>query len=117
VAIVGDIDPLATATARENVAANGLRGRVGCVTAPGFRHPRISRAAPFDLIFANILAGPLRRLAPEMTTHHAAGGVAILSGILARQAQGVTAVYRSWGYVPEQPVRIGEWVTLLLWRA
>ena len=98
------------------MAANGLAGRVACVTAAGFRHPRLGRAAPYDLIFANILAGPLRRLAPELAGHHAPGGVAILSGILTRQAQGVTAVYRAWGYVPEEPVRIGEWVTLVLWR-
>jgi ribosomal protein L11 methyltransferase len=115
-AIAGDIDPLATATARENVAANGLGGRVACVTAAGFRHQRLRAGAPFDLVFANILAGPLRRLAPELAALHAPGGVAILSGILARQAKGVAAVYRSLGYVPEAPIRIGEWVTLVLWR-
>ncbi|HET9069349.1 MAG TPA: 50S ribosomal protein L11 methyltransferase [Amaricoccus sp.] len=116
VAVAGDIDPLATATARENVAANGLGGRVACVTAAGFRHPRLHAGAPFDLVFANILAGPLRRLAPDVARHHAAGGIAILSGILASQAKGVAAVYRSWGYRPEEPVRIGEWVTLVLRR-
>ena len=78
---------------------------------------RLQRAgAPYDLIFANILAGPLKRMAPEVAAHHAPWGVAILSGILARQAAGVLAVYRSWGYVPEEPIRIGEWVTLVLWR-
>ena len=110
------IDPLATETARENVAANGLGGRVACVTAAGFRHPRLRAGAPYDLVFANILAAPLRRLAPQMAAHHAEGGVAILSGILARQAPGVVAVYRAWGYLPETPVRIGEWVTLVLRR-
>ena len=115
-AIAGDIDPLATETARENVAANGLGGRVACVTAAGFRHPRLRAGAPYDLVFANILAAPLRRLAPQMAAHHAEGGVAILSGILARQAPGVVAVYRAWGYRPETPVRIGEWVTLVLRR-
>ena len=115
-AVAGDIDPLATATARENVAANGLGGRIACVTAAGFRHPRLRAGAPYGLVFANILAGPLRRLAPEMAEHQAPSGVAILSGILARQAAGVAAVYRSWGYVPEEPVRIGDWVTLVLWR-
>ena len=86
------------------------------MTAAGFRHPRLRAGAPYGLVFANILAAPLRRLAPEMAAHHAPSGVAILSGILARQAAGVTAVYRSWGYVPEEPVRIGDWVTLVLWR-
>jgi ribosomal protein L11 methyltransferase len=115
-AIAGDIEPLATATARLNVAANGLAGRVACVTAAGFRHPRLHAGGPYDLIFANILAGPLRRLAGELARHHAPGGVAILSGILDRQAQGVIAVYRGWGYRPGRTVRIGGWSTLVLAR-
>ena len=113
-AVAGDVDPLATATARANVAANGLAGRVACVTAAGFRHPRLRGGAPYDLVLANILAGPLRRLAPDMAAHQAPGGIAILSGILARQARGVTSVYRSWGYAPLFTVRIGEWTTLVL---
>jgi ribosomal protein L11 methyltransferase len=116
VAIAGDIDPLATETARQNVAANGLAGRVACITAAGFRHPRLQAGAPYDCIFANILAGPLRRLAPELAAHHAVGGIAILSGILARQAGGVTAVYRSWSYLLEETVRMEEWATLVLRR-
>lgn len=116
-AIAGDIDPLATETARENVAANGLAGRVNCVTAAGFRHPRLRAAAPYDLIFANILAGPLKRMAPGLALHQAPGGVAILSGILARQAKGVTAVYRSWGYGLQETVRIEDWTTLVLRRS
>lgn len=112
-AIAGDIDPLATRTARANVAANGLGDRVTCVTAAGFRHPRLRAGAPYDLVFANILAGPLRRMAGDMARHQATGGRAILSGILARQAKGVAAVYRSRGYVPEETVRIGEWATLV----
>ena len=113
-AIAGDIDPLATATARANVAANGLAGRVACVTAAGFRHSRIRAAAPYDLIFANILAGPLKRMAPGFAACHAPGGIAILSGILGRQARGVTAVFRGWGYRLRDRVVIGEWVTLVL---
>ena len=112
-AIAGDIDPLATRTARANVAANGLADRVACVTAAGFRHPRLRAGAPYDLVFANILAGPLRRMAGDMARHQATGGRAILSGILVRQAKGVAAVYRSQGYVPEETVRIGEWATLV----
>ncbi len=113
-AIAGDIDPLATATARANVAANGLSRRVACVTAAGLRHPRLHAGAPYDLVFANILAGPLRRLAPQLAAHQPRGGVAILSGILARQAAGVAAVYRAWGYLPQDAVRIGDWTTLVL---
>lgn len=114
--LAGDIDPVATETARANVAANGFRGRIGCVTAAGFRHPRLMRGGPYGLIFANILAAPLRRLAPQLAAHQAPGGVAILSGLLARQAAGVLAVYGGWGYRRIDHVRIGEWMTLVLRR-
>lgn len=113
-ALAGDIDPLATRVARANVAANGLADRVACVTAAGFRHPRLRAGAPYDLVFANILAGPLRRMAGDMARNQRTGGRTILSGILARQAKGVAAVYRARGYVPEATVVIGEWATLLL---
>lgn len=116
VAIAGDIDPVATETARENVAANGVGSVVACVTAAGFRHPRIHAAAPFDLVFANILAGPLKRLAPQMARAQMAGGVTILSGILARQAAGVVAVYSGWGYRVLDRIRIDGWTTLVLKR-
>ena len=113
-AIAGDIDPLATRIARANVAANGLAKRVACVTAAGFSHPRLRAGRPYGLVFANILAGPLRRMAGDLARHQGPGARAILSGILARQAKGVAAVYRSWGYVPEETVRIGDWATLVL---
>jgi ribosomal protein L11 methyltransferase len=116
-AVAGDIDPLATVTARENTAANGFGERIACVTAPGFRHPRLHGGAPYDLVFANILAGPLRRLAPEVARHQEPGSIAILSGILARQAPGVVAVYRGWGYLPGPGTRIGDWTTLVLYRS
>jgi ribosomal protein L11 methyltransferase len=115
-AVAGDIDPVATATARANASANGLGQRIRCVTAAGFAHPVIHGAAPFELIFANILAAPLKRLAPGFAAHGCPGGFAILSGILARQAPGVLAVFRGWGWQPEEPVRIGEWTTLVLRR-
>jgi ribosomal protein L11 methyltransferase len=115
-AIAGDIDPTATATARANVAANGVGARISCVTAAGFRHPLLRRGAPYDLVFANILAGPLRRMAPELARAQAAGGIAILSGILARQARGVLATYGCWGYRRRDAVAIGEWRTLVLRR-
>ena len=52
-----------------------------------------------------------------MAAHQAPGGVAILSGILTRQAPGVLGVYRGWGYGLLDRVRIGEWTTLVLIRA
>ncbi len=111
-----DIDPIATVTAEANVAANGLRGRVQTATSVGFRHPELRKRAPFDLIFANILAGPLKKLAPDMAKHTTTGALLILSGILNRQALGVEAVYKGWGFYRMDRRIIGEWTTLTLQR-
>lgn len=116
-AIASDIDPMATLTARENARANRLGPRILCLTAPGFEHPLLAARAPFDLVFANILAAPLKRLAPDMARHQAPGGVAILAGLLTRQAPGVLAVYEGWGYRRIDRVVIGEWTTLVLRRS
>lgn len=115
-AVASDIDPVATRVARTNAAANRLGARIRTVTAPGFHHPLLRTGAPFDLIFANILAAPLKRLAPDLARHQAPGGCAILSGLLTRQAPSVLAVYRGWGYRRRDRVVIGEWTTLVLQR-
>ncbi len=115
-AVAGDIDPVAAVTARENVAANGLSARIVCVTSAGFGHPALHAAGPFDLVFANILAGPLRRLARDMAAHQPAGGIAILSGVLTRQTPGLLAVYHGFGYGRVDAVRVGEWTTSVLRR-
>ncbi len=114
--LASDIDPIAASTARANMRANTLGNRVVCLTAVGFRHPAIRRAAPFDLIMANILANPLRRLAPDMARHSEPGAKVILSGILNRQAQGVISVYEGNGFALSDRLVIGEWTTLTLTR-
>lgn len=112
--VASDIDPIATQTARANIEANGLRGRVQCLTSVGFCHPELHRRAPYDLVFANILAGPLKNLAPEMAAHTGAGSVLILSGILNHQAMGVLATYDGYCFKPIARRTIGEWTTLTL---
>jgi ribosomal protein L11 methyltransferase len=67
---------------------NGLEGRVACVEAAGFDHPAFDAVTPADLVFANILKGPLIDLAPEMARRVAPGGHAILSGLLTEQGAG-----------------------------
>jgi len=114
-ALASDIDPVATATARANLAVNGVAPLVRVVTAPGFHHPAL-RARPFDLICANILARPLKRLAGDMMARLRPGGALVLSGILTRQAPGVEAVYRAHGFRRAALLRIGEWTTLTLTR-
>lgn len=115
-ALATDIDPVAAQAARANAAANRLGPLVATLAAPGFAHPRIRAGAPYDLLLANILAGPLRRLAGEGRAHLAVGGVAVLSGILDRQAAGVEAVWRAHGFARLFRIRDDGWTTLALCR-
>jgi len=112
--LASDIDEVAVDVARANVAANALEGRVNCVEAAGFDHPDLAAAAPFDLIFANILKGPLVALAPDMAVALQPGGYAILSGILNEQADEVIEVYAQSGINLTHRDSIVDWTTLTL---
>lgn len=114
--IASDIDRVAVDVAEANVAINNLQGRIECLEAAGLAHRRIVASAPYDLIFANILKGPLIELAPAISTHLATGGRAILSGLLAVQADSVTAAYVAAGLCLQSRDDIGEWSTLVLQR-
>lgn len=114
--LASDIDPVAVDVARSNVSANSLEGRVHCVEAAGFAHPVLQRAAPFDLVFANILKGPLVALASEMSDNVNPGGFAILSGILNEQARDVLEVYSRSGFNLVSRDEIVDWTTLTLGR-
>ena len=114
VVIASDIDEVAVDVARANTAINGLSGRVICLEAAGFAHDRIAAAGPFDLVFANILKGPLIGLAPDMAVHIGKGGIAILSGLLVVQAEAVQAAYVLNGFELHAREDIGEWSTLVL---
>ncbi|WP_127903097.1 50S ribosomal protein L11 methyltransferase [Solirhodobacter olei] len=114
--LASDIDAVAVEVAEANLAANGLSGRVLCLEAAGFAHPKIAEAAPFDLVFANILMGPLIALAPAMAAHVAPGGRAILSGLLITQAADILAAYEAVGFTLESREDIGEWSALVLTR-
>ena len=114
--IASDIDEVAVEVAQANVAINGLEGRIECLEAPGFDHPTLAEAAPFDLVFANILKGPLIELAPDVARHLAPGGLAILSGLLVVQADAVTAAYLEAGHALAGREDIGEWSTLVMRR-
>lgn len=112
--IASDIDPVAVEVAVVNVLANDLEGRVNCVESIGFDGPALAQAAPFDLIFANILKGPLVDLAPDMAMHLAPGGIAILSGLLVEQADDIVAVYNAQGIDLMEREDLGEWTALTL---
>ncbi len=112
--LASDIDQVAVEVAEANLRANGMDGAVRCIEAAGFDHPELRESAPFDLIFANILKGPLVALAPEMIANLRPGGRAILSGILNEQAESVISVYSQNGANLVSSDEIGEWTTLIL---
>jgi len=114
--LASDIDPVAVEVALANVKANGLDGRVGCVESIGFDSPVVQAGAPFDLIFANILKGPLIELAPDMAAHLAPGGLAILSGLLIEQAEDIVEVYQAQGFDLKTREDLSEWSALTLRR-
>ncbi|MBV8849846.1 MAG: 50S ribosomal protein L11 methyltransferase [Methylobacteriaceae bacterium] len=94
--IASDLDPVAVATARSNAVRNGAGPYVRPVQASGTRHPAL--AGSHDLILANILARPLKRLAGEIARAASPGGILVLSGLLARDVPGVASVYRAHGF-------------------
>ena len=114
--LASDIDPVAVEVALANVKANGLEGRVCCVESIGFDSPVLQAGAPFDLIFANILKGPLIELAPDMAAHLASGGLVILSGLLIEQAEKIVEVYQAQGFDLQTREDLGEWSALTLRR-
>ncbi len=112
--LASDIDPVAVEVAQANVVSNDLIDRVNCVVAAGFGAPELTKNAPYDLVFANILKAPLIGLAPDMGAHVAEDGYAILSGILNEQADEVIAVYHQNGFNLVEKRIIVDWTTLIL---
>jgi ribosomal protein L11 methyltransferase len=110
--LASDIDPVAVEVARENAIANGVGPLVTAVTADGLVSPVLSRGAPYDLIIANILAGPLTRLAPQIMRALGPGAVLLLSGLLNNQEKLVTSFYQGMRYIGAR--RDGPWSALVL---
>jgi ribosomal protein L11 methyltransferase len=115
--LASDIDPLSVQVARENARLNRSGHLVQAIRATGFSAPQFASTAPFDLVLANILANPLRRLAGPMAQYLAPSALVILSGLLTHQAPGVIAAYRARGLVPVRHLRIEGWSSLLLRKA
>lgn len=117
--IASDIDPASIFVTRENAAINGVAlgrggGRLALAVAPGTDHPAIRHRAPYDLVIANILAGPLITLAPDIAAATAPGGHIILAGLIARQMEPVLAAYRAQGFHLAARGGSAEWPCLLL---
>ncbi len=115
-AVATDIDPLATAKTTENAKLNRGAPYMRVATASGFRTPLIAERAPYDLVFANILAGPLMKLLPGIKQSLAPGGHAILSGLLDEQANAICAMARAQNLRLVRRSALEGWVTLTLQR-
>ena len=112
--IASDIDQIATNTATANRRLNGIApNKMHCLTSKGFSHRTLRKKAPFDLLIANILAGPLKQLAPEIARHLSARGTLVLSGILTSQERQIRAIYRANGLIVRRAIRIGDWSALV----
>jgi ribosomal protein L11 methyltransferase len=114
IVVATDIDPVSVRIAKENAALNRARARV--VAADGLAHRAAMAVAPYDLVFANILAGPLVRLAPDIRGALRPGGVAILSGLLRSQERFVRAAFLSRGMRLVRRLHLDAWTTLVLAR-
>lgn len=114
--IASDIDSIAVEVANANIVANDLINRVTCIESIGFNALDFLNAAPFDLIFANILKGPLIDLAPEIARNLKTGGIVVLSGILIEQSTEILGIYEAQGITLLEREDIGEWVALTLLR-
>jgi ribosomal protein L11 methyltransferase len=115
--LASDIDPVSVEVARENARLNGVGNLVEAICGSGFSAPQFAIRGPFDLVLANILANPLRQMAPPMAAHLAPLASVILSGLLPHQAQGVIAAYRARGLMLRKHLLIDGWSSLLMQRA
>ena len=114
VAVGTDIDAISVRISNENTRVNQANARF--VHADGLTHPLIRADAPYDMVFANILARPLVRLAQPIANALRPGGHAILSGLLHSQSRQVLAAYRSRGFRIVRRIRRDAWATLVLRR-
>jgi len=114
VALGTDIDGPSVRIANENAALNRARARF--VRAAGLDDPRVRRPAPYDLVFANILAPPMVALAQDIKRALKPGGMAILSGLLRTQERRVLAAYAARGFRLQRRLHRDAWATLVLRR-
>lgn len=112
--LASDIDPEAITVARENAELNGVGPLVSSLVADGLAHPRLSEAAPYDLIVANILAGPLTRMAGDIAGALQPGGLAVLSGLLEWQEKRILSYYNAYGLKLIATRRQNHWSALTL---
>jgi ribosomal protein L11 methyltransferase len=115
----GDNDSEAVDVAIENAGLNGVNSLCRFFTSTGLEAPELSRPAPYDLIIANILAGPLAALADSFAVATRPGSRVLLSGLLVEQAELLLTTYARRGFAFERRIDLetgGAWWRSLLLR-
>ncbi|MGD0564228.1 MAG: 50S ribosomal protein L11 methyltransferase [Roseiarcus sp.] len=113
---LGDIDPVAVEVANQNARLNGVGAYCKAIVSRGVENLQLREGAPYDLVFANILAKPLRLLAPSLAAVTAPEGEAIVSGLLLSDAPGVLAAWRGQGFHLAERIDLEGWASLRLRR-
>lgn len=114
--IASDIDQIAVEAAQANARLNRAANFITLLRASGTKNP-ITQHAPYDLIFANILLGPITRLAVPLARLSRPGATIVLSGLLPGHANAVVAIYRAQRLVLERRILLDGWTTLVLRKA
>ena len=114
--VAGGIDPEAIRVAGDNARLNGIRPWLRLYVGGGVQHAIAQRPGQFDLVMANILARPLRRLAPSLARVMRPGGTLILSGLLDSDVPGVLSAYAAQGLALVRRSSLEGWATLVLRR-
>lgn len=114
--LASDNDRDSVRVAAENAALNHVAHRIETIEATGLAHASLRANAPYDMILANILAAPLKAMAPQIAPAVARGGTLILSGLLAHQEPMVRNTYLSQGFRHRFRVPSAGWMTLVLQR-
>jgi ribosomal protein L11 methyltransferase len=109
-----DIEPWSVRVAQQNAQMNGVGRLVRSRLADGWRARAVRGGRPYDLVFANILARPLARMARDLAAGLRPGGTAILAGLLGTQANLVLAAHRRCGLLLERRLPQGAWTTLVI---
>jgi ribosomal protein L11 methyltransferase len=121
-ATASDIDPVCVGVVEENARLNRIAmgagpGAMTMVIADGMADPLLTLRGPYDVLIANILAGPLIALAPDFAASVAPRGAVLLAGLLAgEQERAVLAAYRRAGFALRHRLQRGDWAILWLRR-
>lgn len=112
--VAADNDFDSVGVCNENAELNGVSALVQAYVSHGFEAQEVQKLIPYDLVFANILAGPLKILAEPMHAVLTARGYAILSGLLLEQKEDVLNAYKHQGFIETDCIEEKGWVSLLL---